>query len=67
MPKSLAEKLARNLKSRRGQQTQEVFARKLGISRATLTRLENAAQNTTLNTLEQLTKSLRCEVGDLFK
>lgn len=64
---TLAEKLAKNLRARRGNQTQEAFARKLGISRATLTRLESASQNTTLKTLDQITKSLRCEVGDLFK
>ena len=64
---NLSEKLAKNLKARRGKLTQEDFARKLGISRATLTRLENASQNTTLKTLNQITKSLRCEVGDLFK
>lgn len=64
---NLSEKLARNLRARRGQQTQEAFARKLGISRATLTRLESASQNTTLKTLDQLSKSLRCDVGDLFK
>ncbi|MFC4878507.1 helix-turn-helix transcriptional regulator [Microbulbifer halophilus] len=64
---NLSEKLARNLRARRGQQTQEAFARKLGISRATLTRLESASQNTTLKTLDQITKSLRCDVGDLFE
>jgi len=63
----LSEKLAKNLRARRGKLTQEDFARKLRISRATLTRLENAAQNTTLKTLNQITKSLRCDVGDLFK
>lgn len=64
---NLSEKLARNLRVRRGQQTQEAFARKLGISRATLTRLESASQNTTLKTLDQIPKSLRCHVADLFK
>jgi len=63
----LAKALAENLRKRRGKQTQEVFARKLGISRATLTRLESAGQNTTITTLEQITKSLKCSVGDLFK
>ena len=62
-----AELLAKNLKARRGSLTQEAFARKLGISRATLTRLESAAQNTTITTLEQIAKALRCEIGDLFK
>ena len=63
---NLAEKLAANLKARRGKLTQAEFARKLGVSRATLTRLENAGQNTTLTTLEQISKSLRCDIGDLF-
>jgi DNA-binding Xre family transcriptional regulator len=43
------------------------IARKLGISRAALTRLENSGQNTTITTLEQITKALKCSVGDLFK
>jgi len=64
---TLANKLAKNLRARRGELTQEVFARKLGISRATLTRLENGAQNTTLKTLNQITKNLRCDVGELFQ
>ena len=63
----LADALSKNLKKRRGNLTQEAFARKLGISRATLTRLENKAQNTTLKTLEQITKALKCEVDDLLK
>jgi DNA-binding Xre family transcriptional regulator len=63
----LSTKLANNLKSLRGKQTQGEFARKLGISRATLNRLESATQNATLSTLEQLTKSLKCNIGDLFK
>jgi transcriptional regulator with XRE-family HTH domain len=63
----LATRLARNLRHRRKQLTQEAFARKLGVSRATLTRLENGAQNTTIRTLQQITKALRCDIGDLFK
>lgn len=64
---SLADKLANNLRTRRGDLTQEQFARKLGISRPTLTRLENGAQNTTIKTLDQIAKSLKCDVGDLFR
>jgi transcriptional regulator with XRE-family HTH domain len=63
----LATRLARNLRKRRKHLTQEVFARRLGISRATLTRLESGAQNTTIRTLQQITKRLRCDIGDLFK
>ena len=62
-----AKRLAENLKARRGNMTQEAFAKKLGISRATLTRLENCSQNTTIKTLEQIAKALRCDIGDLFK
>lgn len=47
--------------------TQERFAKKLRISRATLTRLESASQNTTITTLDQISKALKCDVGDLFK
>jgi transcriptional regulator with XRE-family HTH domain len=64
---TLAEILAENLKARRGKLSQEAFARKLGISRPTLSRLESAAQNTTLQTLEQIAKSLRCDVFELLK
>lgn len=46
--------------------TQEVFARKLGVSRATLTRLENSAQNATIRTLQQIIRALHCDIADLF-
>ena len=64
---NLPEQLAKNLRARRGDLTQEAFARKLGISRATLTRLESASQNTTFKTLEQIAKGLKCEVGEFFR
>lgn len=63
----LAEKLAENLRKRRGKMTQRQFARKLGISPATLARLELAGQNTTLATLEQLCKALKCDICALFE
>jgi transcriptional regulator with XRE-family HTH domain len=63
----LADQLARNLKARRGDKTQSAFARKLGISQPTLARLESGAQNTTIRTLQQICKALRCDVGELFK
>jgi len=63
---SLADALAANLRQRRGRLTQEAFARKLGVSRATLTRLESGSQNATLKTLQQICRALRCNVGDIF-
>jgi transcriptional regulator with XRE-family HTH domain len=59
---NLSERLVKNLKARRGQQAQEEFVRKLGISRATLNRLESASQNTTLKTLGQIVKSSECDI-----
>jgi transcriptional regulator with XRE-family HTH domain len=46
--------------------SQAELARALGLSRPTVTRLENADQNVTLRTLEQVCRSLRYGVGDLF-
>lgn len=63
---SLSKKLAKNLRARRGTRTQEEFAALLGISRPTLTRLENADQNTTLKTLEKVKEALHCRVAVLF-
>jgi len=63
---SLATKLASNIKYRRGKLSQAAYARKLGISQSTLQRLECAAQNTTLATLENIMKALKCELPDLF-
>lgn len=59
--------LAKNIRALRGDKTQDAFARKLGISQATLARLESGAQNTTIKTLRQICKALRCDIGELFK
>ena len=43
------------------------FAKKLGISDATLHRLEMGQQNVTLKTIELITQRLKCKVSDLFE
>ena len=48
----LAEIVARNLKARRGNLTQDEFARRVGISQSVLARLEEASPDTTIDTLE---------------
>ena len=63
----LVDILARNIRALRGDKTQDAFARKLGISQATLARLESGAQNTTIKTLQQICKALRCDLGELFR
>jgi DNA-binding Xre family transcriptional regulator len=47
--------------------SQTEMAKWLGISQPTVNRLENASQNTTLKTLNQLCRALKCRVGDLFE
>jgi putative transcriptional regulator len=64
LPRALAQSL-RQMREEAGL-TQAEMARALGISRPTLTRLENAGQNVTLRTLAQLCRTLGCSVGDLF-
>jgi transcriptional regulator with XRE-family HTH domain len=56
----------RRLRQRAGL-TQKEMARRLGISQPTLNRLENAAQNTTLKTLNTLCRALGRDVGELFR
>jgi len=43
------------------------MAKRLGISQATLNRLESMSQNTTLKTLSQLCRALNCGLADLFR
>ena len=61
--------LAENIKSRRKAAglNQRDFAKKAGVSKSTIDRLENAAQNTTITTLETLCGALKCNIEDLFK
>jgi DNA-binding Xre family transcriptional regulator len=64
--KQLAKQLGTFLRKQRGNMTYAQFARKVGISDATLHRLEMGQQNVTLKTLEQLTQRLKCKVSDIF-
>ncbi len=60
-------KLAAYLRTRRGKQTQQAFADRLGISQSTLNRIEQGEQNVTIDTLELLCKRLKCRIGDLVE
>lgn len=62
----LAERLARGLALLRGEESQNQFAKRLGISNASLNRIENRVQNVSLKTLEMLCRRLKCDVGELF-
>ena len=64
----LARQLAETLRRLRRDAglTQTEMAKRLGISQPTLNRLEVGGQNTTLQTLGQLCRALRCDPCDLF-
>jgi transcriptional regulator with XRE-family HTH domain len=63
---SLYRRLAKRLKELRGEESQNRFCRKLGVSNATLNRIENEQQNVSLQTLEKFCIRLNCDIADLF-
>jgi transcriptional regulator with XRE-family HTH domain len=65
----LARQLADSLRRLRDEAglSQTAMAKRLGVSQPTLNRLEHGAQNTTLKTLNQLCRALRCRIGELFE
>jgi transcriptional regulator with XRE-family HTH domain len=65
---TLARRLAESLRQARQDAglTHAEMARRLKISRPSYTRLENGGQNTTIETLDQMCRALKCEVADLF-
>ncbi len=62
----LAKRLSRRLLELRGETPQYLFARRLGVSKSSLNRMELGDQNVSLRTLETLCARLKCDVGDLF-
>jgi len=63
---NLAERLGKRLRELRGDIPQLQFAKKLGISKSSLNRIEIGCQNVTLETLDQLCKALKCDLSHLF-
>lgn len=61
--------LPENIKARRQESglNQGNFAKKSGVSKSTIDRLENRSQNTTINTLGILCNAFKCSIDDLFK
>jgi DNA-binding Xre family transcriptional regulator len=62
----LQKKLGAFLRKRRGDLTLLQFSKKLGISDASLHRMEQGEQNVTLNTLERISERLKCRVGEML-
>jgi DNA-binding Xre family transcriptional regulator len=63
----LRKQLAEFLKKKRGDQTFQQFARKIGLSDSTLQRIEMMDQNVTIDTLEYIVDRLRCKLSDIFR
>lgn len=58
--------LAKNLRQLRGDMTQAAFARKAGITQASINRIEQGTQNVTVSTLQTLCDRLKCKPSDLL-
>ena len=63
---NLARRLARRLVELRGETPQYLFARRLGISKSSLNRMEIGEQNVSLRTLERICQRLKIDIADLF-
>ena len=66
MPDTLEEQLGKFLRDKRGEMTFAAFSRMVGLPPSTLHRLEQGSQSITLRGLKQITKRLKCQVGDIF-
>jgi DNA-binding Xre family transcriptional regulator len=62
----LQKQLGQFLRKKRGKLSYPAFARKIGISSASLHRMEMGEQNVTLKTLEHILKRYKCGVSDIF-
>ena len=63
---ALAIRLGKRLRELRGDVPQLQFAKRLGISKSSLNRMELGEQNVSLKTLDTLCRRLKLDVGDLF-
>ena len=66
MAQKLQKQLGMFLRKRRGNLTLMQFSKKIGISDASLHRMEQGNQNVTLNTIELISERLKCKVGEML-
>ena len=59
--------LARNIRKLRGEDTQQKFAKRVGVSHATINRIEQQKQNVTLNLLESFCRALKKSATELLE
>ena len=58
--------LAINLKRIRGDMSQPLFAKKIGVTHATINRIEQKKQNVTIATLELICRALKYTPNELL-
>ncbi|MBI1850189.1 MAG: helix-turn-helix transcriptional regulator [Planctomycetes bacterium] len=63
---NLAKRLAKKLRELRGEVPQYRFAKRLGISKSSLNRMEIGEQNVSLKTIEKICQKLKIDITDLF-
>lgn len=66
MRRGLNQQLGDFLRKQRGKATYAEFSRKVGVSAASLCRIENGQQSMTLHKLEQVLRRLKCKMSDVF-
>ena len=67
MEPSLDKQFAAFIRKKRGEITYQEFARKVGLTKSSLHRIEQGEQSITLRNLEVVLKRLKCKVKDVFK
>ena len=66
VPRKLRTQLGAFLRKQRGDLTFAQFARRIGVSKSTLQRLEQGDQNITVDTLEHLLSKLSARISEVF-
>jgi transcriptional regulator with XRE-family HTH domain len=62
----LRKQLAEFMKRKRGDQTLQQFARRMGLSDSSLQRIEMMEQNVTIDAIQHIPDRLRCKFSDIF-
>ena len=66
VPSPLDKKLAKFLKTQRGDMTFAQFSKMVGLPPSTIFRLERCEQSITLGRLDAVMKKLKCTLADVF-
>ncbi|BFM18913.1 hypothetical protein R50073_50960 (plasmid) [Maricurvus nonylphenolicus] len=64
--RQLRGRLAIFIKTKRGDQPLRDFAKRYGLSKDTVSRIESEEQNVTIDTLQHMCKVFHCDISDLF-